>query len=256
MFVPLTPWLFRECCACVRLLPATPDFFAPRKDRPDGMDTRCRPCQRTQPQKAVNGRQRCTRCRRDHPATEEFFPPNPRMRGGLCSWCRGCVRRRARLKQQARRRDPNQRARLLNEKRRYARSAKGRAAKRRRTFIDNNLRRQRRLGAPWLWSDELWAACVAAWCGRCAYCGRDDGPLTQEHVVPLSDPECPGTVPWNIVPACDHCNRSKGPRSLREWCKSRRRVAAVLTYLRDQSALARPKPWIVHEVVLRGGADA
>src|SRR5258707_6070820 len=57
------------------------------------------------------------------------------------------------------------------------------------------------------------------WGRRCAVCERPRGlwhTLSQDHWIPLSSPDCPGTDPTNILPLCcgtDGCNNSKG-RSL------------------------------------------
>lgn len=64
---------------------------------------------------------------------------------------------------------------------------------------------------PFDWTVTDWIACQAAWEHRCAYCGGN-GPLEQEHYVPLSAPDSPGTVPWNMLPACSPCNRRKWDR--------------------------------------------
>lgn len=56
-------------------------------------------------------------------------------------------------------------------------------------------------------------AILARWGHRCAYCG---GVATHlDHVEPLSKG---GTdTESNIVPACQHCNLSKGAKTLAEW---------------------------------------
>jgi len=45
----------------------------------------------------------------------------------------------------------------------------------------------------------------------CQYCGRSDGPLTIDHVVPISRG---GETTWdNVVAACPACNHRKGDRT-------------------------------------------
>lgn len=56
--------------------------------------------------------------------------------------------------------------------------------------------------------------------GCCAYCGQQKK-LSMEHYIPLSDPNCPGTVPFNILPACHSCNSSKQDTPLEMWLKRR-----------------------------------
>ena len=49
---------------------------------------------------------------------------------------------------------------------------------------------------------------------RCYYCGCD-GKMQIEHRIPLSRG---GThYPANIVPACEHCNKSKGAKTEKEF---------------------------------------
>jgi 5-methylcytosine-specific restriction endonuclease McrA len=48
----------------------------------------------------------------------------------------------------------------------------------------------------------------------CQYCGRTDGPMTIDHVVPRSHG---GKETWeNLVCACSACNSRKGNRTLQE----------------------------------------
>lgn len=52
---------------------------------------------------------------------------------------------------------------------------------------------------------------------RCAYCGSD-GPLQEEHVVPVS--KGGPHIIENIVPACQSCNASKGDAEVDVWYAS------------------------------------
>ena len=41
-----------------------------------------------------------------------------------------------------------------------------------------------------------------------------------DHWIPLTSPECPGTIPTNVVPLCDGidgCNESKNDSNALEW---------------------------------------
>lgn len=47
--------------------------------------------------------------------------------------------------------------------------------------------------------------------GQCMYCGRKDGPMTVDHVIPK---KFGGTDSWeNLVSACMECNNRKGNRT-------------------------------------------
>lgn len=53
------------------------------------------------------------------------------------------------------------------------------------------------------------------WSGTCAICGRPPGlwhTVALDHWVPISHPDCPGTIPTNMIPMChgnDGCNNHK-----------------------------------------------
>jgi 5-methylcytosine-specific restriction endonuclease McrA len=61
----------------------------------------------------------------------------------------------------------------------------------------------------------VWAAIKGEYGHRCAYCGRGDLRLEQEHVEPLSRGGFHDST--NVVPACHHCNRSKGSKTPLLW---------------------------------------
>jgi len=52
---------------------------------------------------------------------------------------------------------------------------------------------------------------------KCGYCGAPelDVALEFDHFVDIFEDECPGTVPFNMVPSCRPCNRRKGTRGAR-----------------------------------------
>lgn len=55
----------------------------------------------------------------------------------------------------------------------------------------------------------------------CAVCERQLNGLFHsdhlDHWMPLVSPDCPGTVPHNMVPLCSDCNLSKGGKHPAEW---------------------------------------
>lgn len=62
---------------------------------------------------------------------------------------------------------------------------------------------------------EAWSDLCSLWDHCCAYCGSTEVSLTQDHVVPLT--RGGRHIMANLLPACRHCNCSKGARSLSEW---------------------------------------
>jgi len=59
---------------------------------------------------------------------------------------------------------------------------------------------------------EQWKVILAAFGGRCAYCGEAAADLTMDHVIPAS--KGGRHTASNVVPACGFCNRSKKDKDL------------------------------------------
>lgn len=84
-------------------------------------------------------------------------------------------------------------------------------------------RRARKLSLPDAFSATDWQYAIDHFGGCCAVCGRPPGlwhTLAADHWIPLTSPDCPGTVVWNMVPLChgnDGCNNSKFNRLASEW---------------------------------------
>lgn len=244
LFAGIGDPLTKTCAGCRSVLPATRKFFQPRNDRAIGLTSRCRACLAVsdkaryvptpRPSKTVDGLQTCTRCQLAKPATLGSFAPKPAMTNGLSSWCRDCQRAVAKERQAARRRHPTEREKLLDEKHRFATSPRGREYRRSASAVSNHGRRSRLLALPYRRTTDDWDQCKQDWDEKCAYCGGTY-PLTQDHFIPLCDPMSPGTVPWNMLPACAPCNRSKGMRPPTTWCTSER-LTAVLAYLNSKNA--------------------
>lgn len=102
---------------------------------------------------------------------------------------------------------------------RYAKSEHGRLMDKAR----QQNRRARVRDLPSEFTTQDWIACVDYFGGCCAVCGRQPGlwhTLASDHWIPLNSRECPGTVPYNIVPLCHGdggCNNSKQDRPPSEW---------------------------------------
>lgn len=91
-------------------------------------------------------------------------------------------------------------------------------------YILSSLRRRaRKRSLPDAFSveDKLFALDYFHYC--CAACGRPQGfwhTLAMDHWIPLSNPDCPGTVPENMVPLCHGiggCNNTKHDKNPEEW---------------------------------------
>ena len=106
---------------------------------------------------------------------------------------------------------------------------------------DRYRRRAARLKAsPNTLTEREWQRCLAYFEHYCVYCGRHEkecGTLQQDHFIPLSHPECPGTVAHNIVPACSSCNSIKSDRTYEDW---RTFWARHVRHLTDRHLLNHP----------------
>jgi 5-methylcytosine-specific restriction endonuclease McrA len=60
-----------------------------------------------------------------------------------------------------------------------------------------------------------WKDILAYFGNACAYCLRDDVPMTMDHIVPISKGGAHSAE--NVVPACMACNQAKHVKSLLVW---------------------------------------
>lgn len=121
------------------------------------------------------------------------------------------------------------------DKRYYQRHRK---AKITRVKISQQRRRQTAASLLADFTDKDWKSALAAFDNRCAYCGGEDK-LSRDHVVPAS--KGGAYTKSNIVPACVHCNSSKGNKNMKSWYKSQpfyspKRLAAIERYLEESEA--------------------
>jgi hypothetical protein len=104
------------------------------------------------------------------------------------------------------------------------------------------------------------------WQFACAICGREAGGLFHvlalDHWIPLSNPTCPGTVAWNILPLCHakpgipsfphvpYCNNSKAAQDPVTWLKTKlgpRKANAKLRDIETYFALTKSTdPGVTH----------
>jgi len=63
-------------------------------------------------------------------------------------------------------------------------------------------------------TETQWKTLLAKYDGHCAYCGKE-AKLTLDHVIPLIQGGKHSID--NVVPACLHCNSSKGARTPEQW---------------------------------------
>lgn len=112
--------------------------------------------------------------------------------------------------------------------------------------VKNNKRGDRIAALPHDFTEQDWRYALDYFGGNCAYCGVNPATI-KEHYLPVAGPDCPGTVPSNIVPACWACNSSKRDVHPREWlkrCRAEYRIAVIEAYFSTvrQHDPAKPKP--------------
>ncbi|MEM9953991.1 MAG: HNH endonuclease [Chloroflexota bacterium] len=77
-------------------------------------------------------------------------------------------------------------------------------------------RRARKRNLPHDLTTEEWQYCLEYWNNACAVCG-DGEKLNADHWIPLSNEDCPGTIVDNMIPLCEHCNKTKHARDAELW---------------------------------------
>lgn len=91
-------------------------------------------------------------------------------------------------------------------------------------YADRRTRKQRQrareMGRPGGLTGKAWRWALFYWREHCAYCGRpasEAGQMTIDHFYPLADPDSPGSVRRNCLPACYECNQAKQDAEPVEW---------------------------------------
>ena len=94
---------------------------------------------------------------------------------------------------------------------------------------------------PNTFTDSDWRYALRWWWYRCAVCGKwGFDILHRDHWIPVNAyPDCPGTIPENIIPLCKNCNSSKSDKAPELWLHERygepiaqRKLARVNRYFR------------------------
>lgn len=161
---------------------------------------------------------RCPSCGETKPRTG--FHRDKSKSSGFCSHCKSCVKTYQAaimpqiLKSGQRWREANpEKVRRTKEANREAYSATG--ARWQRDNPDKHChkqaaRRARVRGADGSHTLQEWQGLCEAHGHRCVHCGRDDSPLTRDHIVPVSKGGSDFIA--NIQPLCRVCNCRKGAK--------------------------------------------
>jgi hypothetical protein len=102
-------------------------------------------------------------------------------------------------------------------------NAEYRRTRRAQRYINEQRRLAYERAVPFEWTKKQWMDTLAYFGGCCAACGRPRGlwhTIAADHWIPVSSPNCPGTVPHNMIPLCHGvggCNNIKNDKPAGMW---------------------------------------
>lgn len=213
----------KTCSKCGQDFPATTEYFYPEKRRgPGALRSTCKTCSAIQvkatrdPEKKREYDQRWAEANRD------------KRRSSVREWRARNLEEQRERERLTKRHDPDRLEkvkawRLKNPDKQRQRMREYREQNRDKLRLIIQRYMSRKAGLPDNFTEADWQFALDYFGGCCAYCGRPAGlfhTLAMDHFVPLNSPECPGTTPTNIVPAChgiDGCNNSKHDRDPKQW---------------------------------------
>lgn len=217
----------KRCSQCNEHFPATSDYFWRDKQSPDGLKTWCKTCARKK-QRGYYAKDP----ERYHEHHRVYYEKNSEtIKERVSDWQKTPKARKSREKY--RKKNKSKLALYFRNHYKENRAKKLRQVK---DWQENNpdkrvaIRQRyaaRKQSLPNDFTVEDWDFAVNYFDGRCAVCGNPPGffhHIQADHWIPLSDPDCPGTVPHNIVPLCggfEGCNQQKNASAPQEWLVSK-----------------------------------
>jgi len=190
----------RICTRCREELPATLDYFMPRKDRPSGMTTHCRRCESKR-------------------AAAKYCANRERALAANKAWCQANPERRREVRRKSYAKYAGTSEFREHERQRYLRRRHTEEYRLSRATAKAN-RRARALGGEGRHSTRDLLAQRERQKGRCFWCKakvgtRPHSDFEPDHVVPLALGGSNDSS--NIVISCPSCNRHKSSRHPIEW---------------------------------------
>lgn len=226
MFLDCSPVVLavpvKVCSKCGEVKPATAEYFCLRDGR---LFAQCLAC-RSEYDKAywASNRERRLVQKKEHyeankeqvkAKRKEWCAANPdKVKAANKAWYRSNKERAA---------DNNRQWVSANRDKKNEISYRWKRANRltAQTATQRHIARKRNL--PNTFTADDWQFALDHFHGCCAACGRPAGlwhHLAMDHWIPIASPDCPGTVPWNIVPLCGGsggCNNSKSSKPPADW---------------------------------------
>jgi hypothetical protein len=273
-FPPATSGV-KTCSACGQTFPATAEYFHRNKRHKTGLTCYCKSCainrtkdwEREHPeqrdlskrlwrernQERLNAKSRQTRRengvykreywnnREQHlsKAKQYYHEHRDEINAYKKEWRKGYVQRSKELVAQWHKNNPERSKQIAQ------------------LAVERRLARKR--GLPATLSNEQWEQALEYFGYQCACCGQLASELVvlaADHWLPISKPDCPGTVALNIIPLCHArkghnnkvpcCNNSKGSKDAETWLVERfgeyeaneilSRIEAYFEWVRQQDA--------------------
>lgn len=231
------------CCRCKSLKPATREYFYADKRNPDGLYGCCKECHK------LKGRERYVGERREKTLAAvrqrvKLFPDQRKATHKRYYW----KNREKILQKNAlwERSEAGKRAREKKKEARQIYQVHYRRRQRHLIIVTAARREARKKLLPSDFTLADWQFALDYFGGCCAVCGRPPGlwhTLAPDHWIALASPDCPGTIPRNIIPLCHGeggCNNAKQDRDAKEWLTrkfGKKRAATVLAKIDEYFAL-------------------
>lgn len=238
----------KRCSKCGRELPANSDYFFKRKESKDGLMGVCKECKGKSFTNKLNyqteeGRRICYKCKEKYELNDDNFYRSSLNKEGFRTTCKNCDNEVNKIyksnnkeltkkqwknwyaknkeyisKYNREYRDKNiKRIKKYNKEyqKQYRKTAKGKTIRKKHYHI----REAKIKNLKYDFTEQDWLDCQNYFNFKCAYCGRDNEKLTQDHFIPLNNG---GTYTKNnIIPCCFSCNSSKQDKDFYEWYKTK-----------------------------------
>lgn len=227
----------KTCLRCGREFPETDRYFH-RIKATGQLHGLCKSCQfKPGTYVAPLGYKHCPKCDKDYPATNEYWVKSKKTIDGFVGHCKNCIKQwrdensdvfkqygaEYRETHRDKARETTQEWRENNRDRDRENSNNWRKRNPERAQLRSRRHDAKKRELPIDFTNDDWIKAVNHFGGKCAVCERFPGlwrKLSADHWIPLVSPDCPGTVPHNMIPLChgiDGCNNSKNEADPLEW---------------------------------------
>ena len=211
---------------------------------------------------------KCSVCGEEFPRTKEYFNQQTSSKDGLRNYCKKChvtsvakwnKEHPERVRENSRKKTATYRAKNRDKVLAGTRDWRARNPNKIKEYRDNHrpafviytqTRRARKRSLPDTFTLKDWEFALNYFNHCCAVCGNQLNGLfhtaAADHWIPLSSPDCPGTVPTNIIPLChgvNGCNNSKAYHHPEDWLVKRygkRKAKPILKRIHDYFASIKP----------------